>query len=350
MIEIKAGATKPFEMLHISDSHLVTLGADDFAKSDKKDLDYFRRRFQTFGHPKNVEMFAAALAYARAKNLPILHTGDLLDFVTEGGLAYARRDMAGRDWFYAIGNHEYSGSGKPSPKPAWLKDARGRMEQTFPNAITCASRIVNGVNLVAIDNVGMSRDVFEAQFAAIKAEFAKGLPTVLAYHIPFYTPELAEVEGGQKMDARVVDAMREFIAAARAAGNSVVINSTYRDYATQSYLFERKVAQYGGNRAVAATIVAPPGTSEHQTGLCADIADQFYSTKDRSLENTATFQWMKAHCAEYGFILRFPDGKEDITGIMYEPWHFRYVGREAAEYIMENDLCLEEFLALYGVE
>ena len=67
------------------------------------------------------------------------------------------------------------------------------------------------------------------------------------------------MEGGQKMDVRVVDAMREFIAAARAAGNSVVINSTYRDYATQSYLYERKVAQYGGNRAVAATIVAPTG-------------------------------------------------------------------------------------------
>ena len=56
---------------------------------------------------------------------------------------------------------------------------------------------------------------------------------------------------------------------------------------------------------------------------------------------------MKAHCAEYGFILRFPDGKEDITGIMYEPWHFRYVGEDAAKYIMENKLCLEEFVALY---
>ena len=99
VIEIKAGATKPFEMLHISDSHLVTLGADDLAKSDKRDLAYFRTRLKTFGHPKNVEMFAAALAYAKAKNLPILHTGDLLDFVTEGGLAQARRDMAGRDWF-----------------------------------------------------------------------------------------------------------------------------------------------------------------------------------------------------------------------------------------------------------
>jgi LAS superfamily LD-carboxypeptidase LdcB len=144
--------------------------------------------------------------------------------------------------------------------------------------------------------------------------------------------------------------MADFLAGARAEGLSVVINSAYRDYATQNYLYERKVSQYGGDRAVAATIVAPPGTSEHQTGLCADIADRFYETKDRSIANTATFKWMEAHCAEYGFILRYPEGKEDITGIMYEPWHFRYVGKEAAAFIMENGLCLEEFLALYGVE
>ena len=191
-IELKVGAKKPFEMLHISDSHLVTLGADDLARSDKTDLAYFRTRLGVFGHPKNVEMFAAALAYSKAKGLPILHTGDLLDFVTEGGLAQARRDMAGRDWLYAIGNHEYCGSGKPGPKREWLKDARARMEKTFPNAIPCASKVVNGVNIVAFDNVGMSHEMFDAQFAAIKKEFAKGLPTVLAYHIPFYTQELAE--------------------------------------------------------------------------------------------------------------------------------------------------------------
>ncbi len=191
-IELKVGAKKPFEMLHISDSHLVTLGSDDVAKADKADLDYFRKRLKEFGHPENVIRFAAALSYAKAKKLPILHTGDLLDFVTDGGLAQVRRDMAGMDWFYAIGNHEYSGSAKPSPKREWLKPARGRMEKTFPNAIACASRVVNGVNFVAIDNVGMSADVFDAQFAAIKREFAKGLPTVLAYHIPFYTQDLAE--------------------------------------------------------------------------------------------------------------------------------------------------------------
>jgi len=69
--------------------------------------------------------------------------------------------------------------------------------------------------------------------------------------------------------------------------------------------------------------------------------------KDASLANTALFQWMSAHCHEYGFIVRYPEDKQDITGIIYEPWHFRYVGIEAATYIMENGLCFEEFLALY---
>ena len=165
-----------------------------------------------------------------------------------------------------------------------------------------------------------------------------------------YVPELTELEGGQYFDTRAVDALKAFIAGGREAGYSVVINSSYRGYATQEYLFNRKVAQYGGDRATAATIVAPPGTSEHQTGLCVDVADQFYSVKDRSIENTATYKWLYAHCAEYGFILRYPDGKQDVTGIMYEPWHFRDVGKEAAPFIMENDLTLEEFLALYGVE
>ena len=62
------------------------------------------------------------------------------------------------------------------------------------------------------------------------------------------------------------------------------------------------------------------------------------------------YQYMSQHCQDFGFIVRYPEGREDVTGVMYEPWHFRYVGVEAATYIMANDLCLEEFLALYGVE
>lgn len=159
--------------------------------------------------------------------------------------------------------------------------------------------------------------------------------------------DLAELEGGRYFDGRAVDALKEFIAAARAEGLSVCLSSTYRSYSEQSYLFTRKVGQCGGDETAAARIVTRPGTSEHQLGLCADITDKFYEVKTRELEKTALFQWMYAHCQEYGFILRYPADKESVTGVMYEPWHFRYVGKEAAAYIMENNLCLEEFLDLY---
>ena len=159
-----------------------------------------------------------------------------------------------------------------------------------------------------------------------------------------YTPELETLEG-QQLDERIIGAMQDMVSAARAQGLQVLLSSGYRSYETQTYLFNRKVSQYG--EAVAQTIVARPGTSEHQTGLCCDITDHYYEMKDASLENTEMYKWMSAHCAEYGFIVRFPKVKEDITGIIYEPWHFRYVGKEAAAYIMEHDLTLEEFLELY---
>ena len=169
-----------------------------------------------------------------------------------------------------------------------------------------------------------------------------------------YAPEMASLDGGHKFDARAADALKEFIAGARAEGLSVYVVSTYRAYETQKYLFDRKLNEklasgLGQNEAYAAAarIVAIPGTSEHQTGLSADITDQHYEYMNESLEDTALFQWMQAHCAEYGFIVRFPKDKQDITGIMYEPWHFRYVGQDAAKYIMDNGLCLEEFVALY---
>ena len=160
-----------------------------------------------------------------------------------------------------------------------------------------------------------------------------------------YKPELTTVEN-QQFDSRAAQALSDFAAAAREQGLSVYLSSGYRGYDEQSYLYNRKVAQYG-SAEIAATIVAPPGTSEHQTGLCCDITDRYYESKDSSLENTELYKWMYANCADYGFILRYPKDKEDITGIIYEPWHFRYVGQEAAKYIMENGLCFEEFVALY---
>ena len=161
-----------------------------------------------------------------------------------------------------------------------------------------------------------------------------------------YHPEVAALEDVY-LDVRIIPAMESFIEAARNQGLEVVLNSGYRSYEEQTWLFENKVAQYNGDEATAATIVARPGTSEHQTGLAADITDGWYEIKKQDLENTALYQWMSTNCQKYGFIVRFPKGKEDITGIIYEPWHFRYVGEEAATYIMKNSLTLEEFLELY---
>ena len=163
-------------------------------------------------------------------------------------------------------------------------------------------------------------------------------------NIEEYVPETAEIEGIE-LDARIIDAMTAFVADCRAAGNSVVLASGYRDYYTQQYLFQLECTMY--DEETAATIVARPGTSEHQTGLAADITDDYYEYKTSDLQYTAMYQWMAAHCQDDGFIVRFPEGKEDITRIIYEPWHFRYVGVEAATYIMEHDLTLEEFIELY---
>ena len=95
----------------------------------------------------------------------------------------------------------------------------------------------------------------------------------------------------------------------------------------------------------AAFWVAPPGASEHQTGLAVDIVDADYQELDEGQEATATQQWLMAHCAEYGFILRYPTNKSATTGIGYEPWHYRYLGREVAPAVAQSGLCLEEWLA-----
>lgn len=165
------------------------------------------------------------------------------------------------------------------------------------------------------------------------------------HSIETYRPEVEEFEGVY-LDSRIIDAMDQFVSDTRAQGLEVVMTSGYRSYDTQMELFQNKVDEYGDEEK-AATIVARPGTSEHQTGLAADICDDYYEYMNESLEQTDTYQWMSRHCQDYGFIVRFPKNKEDVTGIIYEPWHYRYVGKEAAAFIMENNLTLEEFVELY---
>lgn len=171
----------------------------------------------------------------------------------------------------------------------------------------------------------------------------------------FVPTELAEIDNGYEADSRIADAAKQMLADAYEENVRIIALSAYRDYEYQMDLFENKVQRlqkengYSVSKAreEAATVVAYPGTSEHQLGLALDLVDARHTALDESQENTAAYQWLCEHCDEYGFIVRYPNGKTDITGIIYEPWHFRYVGKEAAKVIMENDLTLEEYLTDY---
>lgn len=174
-----------------------------------------------------------------------------------------------------------------------------------------------------------------------------------------FAPEtLAEVDNGYEADSRIADSAKKMIADAYAEDVRIIALSAYRDYEYQMELYENKVQRlqqekgYSIDKAreEAATVVAYPGTSEHQLGLALDLVDARHTKLDESQENTDAYKWLYEHCDEYGFIVRYPNGKTDITGIIYEPWHFRYVGEEAAKVIMDEGITLEEYLEKYYTE
>lgn len=166
-----------------------------------------------------------------------------------------------------------------------------------------------------------------------------------------FTVETAVVQGSFEMDARVADVMKQMIADAEEDGVDLMICSAYRSISRQQELFDAEVANQmsaGKSRAdaeaITATMIAVPGTSEHHTGLAADIVTPTHQTLDPEFADTAAGQWLQEHAADYGFILRYPEDKQDITQIIYESWHYRYVGVEHAKAITEQGLCLEEYL------
>ena len=159
-----------------------------------------------------------------------------------------------------------------------------------------------------------------------------------------YEVELVELENGREVAAECYDALMQMLADCEAAGHNPYLYSAYRTQAHQQVLFNNMVAQHGGNKQAAAKIVAVPGTSEHQLGLAVDITDNAYRKLNAKQEETETQQWLMANCWDYGFIVRYPNDTSEITGIIYEPWHYRYVGLELAQEMKELGICLEEYL------
>ena len=166
-----------------------------------------------------------------------------------------------------------------------------------------------------------------------------------------YSLELADLGEGYSIDSRVYPALMQMLEAARAEGLNPVVRSAYRTHDTQQALYDNKVQRlinqgYAPEDAPdeAARWVARPGTSEHEAGLALDIVSDGSRDLTEEQENTPEQQWLMANAHRFGFILRYPKEKQDITGIGYEPWHYRYVGREAAEAIHTAGICLEEYL------
>ncbi len=158
-------------------------------------------------------------------------------------------------------------------------------------------------------------------------------------------PETTELSDGRLIDSRIYPELQEMFNDARAAGLSPVVSSGYRDFETQQALWDEKYDQLiaDGYSAYDATVeashwVAPVGTSEHHLGIAFDIG----IIDDMSIDTF--YDWFETNSWKYGFIRRYPENKLSITGIDYEPWHYRYVGKEVAAEIYSGGLCLEEYL------
>ena len=155
------------------------------------------------------------------------------------------------------------------------------------------------------------------------------------------------------LQTEAADAFLEMQAAAAKDGVTIWMQSGYRSVDYQTKLYNNKVQQYldkglGRTEAEqkAAAIVNPPGYSEHNCGLAADLNSPEHTGLDEGFADTQAFRWLCAHAVEYGFILRYPKDAEPVTEITYEPWHWRYVGRENAALIDQSGLCLEDAVSV----
>lgn len=167
-----------------------------------------------------------------------------------------------------------------------------------------------------------------------------------------YEISLHMLKNGQQVASLMYEDLRDMLFTGETEEEvSFIVSSGYRDEEKQRQLLQEEIDKnlsagmsYEEAEADALLTVAPAGYSEHETGLAVDIVAETNQRLDDTQEYTRENQWLQENCYKYGFILRYPEGKEDITGISYESWHFRYVGKEAAKEITEKGITLEEYL------
>lgn len=174
-----------------------------------------------------------------------------------------------------------------------------------------------------------------------------------------YTPVLHRLPNGIEVAEEIYEALTAMWQDCEAAnvGHKLAVVSGYRNEEKQQWLLDEEIKKNrraGMNEVEAEEdalrSVSPSGYSEHETGLCVDILAADYQYMDEKQEDCPVNEWLQAHCTEYGFVVRYPQNKEDVTGFMYESWHFRYVGREIAEQMSEEGLTLEEYIEEYAAD
>lgn len=204
-------------------------------------------------------------------------------------------------------------------------------------------------NKQIIKNVNMNLDLthYEDKIKARNLNTEKILVNKYYYLEENYVPDNLETISNRyalsnmKLVNVAKNAFEEMASAAKKENLSIIAMSTYRSYEYQVNLYNKYVKADGKEKAD--TYSGRPGHSEHQTGLAVDV----YNGKENytNFEKTKEFTWMQNHASEYGFILRFPKDKENETGYTYESWHYRYVGKDVAKYIKENNISFEEYYA-----
>ncbi len=181
-ITVEIGLEKPFDVMHLSDTHIAR--ADERDDERKILLSAQRSRGMNAGE----HYLDEAIRIAQERGMYLFHTGDLYDFVSEANLDCAARHMIEGDWFVSAGNHDYSKYvGEAKEDEAYKQDSYEAVRAAFPNDLRFASRVIGGVNFVAVDDVYYN--FTERQLEQMKAEMAKGMPVVMLCHVPLYTPE-----------------------------------------------------------------------------------------------------------------------------------------------------------------
>jgi len=243
----------------------------------------------------------------------------------------------------AAGEQDQTAAGQETPAGAAQPQEGTAQSETPSEAEGTASPAVTGADLQTAAASGRYRGQEDWRFILVNPW----------YILPEEYNEVvtSSLPNGESVDSRCYADLMQMLADCTSAGGNPVVCSSYRPHMKQVALFDQQVESLvsaGRTReeaeAEAGTVVALPGTSEHEIGLAVDICDYDYQNLDDAQADTPTQKWLIEHSWEYGFILRYPVNKSNITGIIYEPWHYRYVGKEAAREITEKGICLEEYL------